>query len=623
MNAMKRLLLSASLFGWACVSPPPVSNWTPALEPFDREDPSFYKSRPTLLVADCQLFNIFTQPQAQRNLSSKTMADSAIRPPQLNLFADEVLRWIVTEGTEDAEVILHLGDAIDLACEGELRAFVKTMTASGKPWLLAPGNHDCFYMGNYDPPRREEWLSACYGAGEILSKDVFLRLYVASLLAQRGPGFDDLARSLGLADVRDEDLAVLAEKIPLQHSWEAPTAAGALLDAIAWNIDTKRPWRSFLLQRADIGGRGPDGLPCWAILMDSCQYWERPIMLPNAWKSYPVALNAGLSGEMLADQLRIVREWVEELSRLQGFTVLMSHHPLNRIAPRSRSSLKWLWREHRFKVASYVSAHTHKGHFAYHPFGDDWEGLEINIGSTTDWPMEWRTLRYFGRPGTGGKRGDFYVETKRFALADVLENRGGHFLPEWEIPVGAVDDYRAYARGAQSTGTLFDFYFTYHMNPPFMTPPPLEPRKPSIETEHLVKSGCLRTYQRMVELFPTSPDHNALWPDGCTKDEDVIARIDATLGDGVALDDKIRLLMQLKDFDESRASYDPETGRDTSDELLKFKVCQAVWASRFESTQGRRLIPSDQLVRVFVPRTYTDLEEDPVEDSHEDVTEQE
>jgi len=616
---MKNLLLSVWISVWisvllaACVSPPRESNWMPALEPFSPEDPGWNKSRPTLLVADCQLFNIFTQPQAQRNLSSKSMADSAIRPPQLNLFADEVLRWVITEGSQDTEVIIHLGDAIDLACEGELRLFLDTMNGGDKPWLLAPGNHDCFYFGNYDPVRSDAWKSACHESGAILRKDLFVRMYVASLLAQRGPGFDGLAESLGLTDVRDADLSELAQRIPGHFSWEAPRGAGAFLDAIAWNVDWKRPWRSFVLQRADISGRGPDGLACRAILLDSCQYWERPIMIPNAWQSYPVQLNCGLSGEILADQLRIVRAWVEEGSDPDEILVMMSHHPLNRIAPKSRSSLKWLWRAHPLSIPTYVSAHTHRGHFAYHPLSEDWEGLEMNIGSTTDWPMEWRTLRYFVKEGGDGP-GDFYVQSELFALADVLENHEGYFLPEWEIPVGAIDDYRRYAQGAQSAGSLFDFFLSYHMTPPFMSPAAPRPREAAIETEHILKNGCLRTYQRMIELFPTSPRKNALWPAECTEDTDVLAKIDQALGDEGDIDDKIELLKQLTLFDRSRTPHDPSTGQTTSDELMRFKICQAVWASRFESTHGRRLTPTDQLIRVFTPRTYTDLEEDPLEE---------
>ncbi len=42
--------------------------------------------------------------------------------------------------------------------------------------LVAPGNHDCFYFGNYDPIRRDEWQAACNESGSVLRKDQFVRM---------------------------------------------------------------------------------------------------------------------------------------------------------------------------------------------------------------------------------------------------------------------------------------------------------------------------------------------------------------------------------------------------------------------------------------------------------------
>ncbi|NJN19366.1 MAG: adenylate/guanylate cyclase domain-containing protein, partial [Oscillochloris sp.] len=57
------------------------------------------------------------------------------------------------------------------------------------------------------------------------------------------------------------------------------------------------------------------------------------------------------------------------------------------------SSLGWLWREHR--IGMMATAHTHLGYYVHHDLGKGPEKLELNLGSTTDWPMEWRTLQAF------------------------------------------------------------------------------------------------------------------------------------------------------------------------------------------------------------------------------------
>ena len=102
----------------------------------------------------------------------------------------------------------------------------------------------------------------------------------------------------------------IAHRIPNRYEWSAAPGSRAFLRDIAWNIDTIAPWRSFLVQRVDLSGSGAER--CHAILMDSCQYDQRPTIAPNAWSSYPPPINAGYTGEMLADQLRQIRRWIEQ-----------------------------------------------------------------------------------------------------------------------------------------------------------------------------------------------------------------------------------------------------------------------------------------------------------------------
>lgn len=592
---MKAPLLFAlgAAFLAGCVTPDREPLFLPAYEPFDPTSESWKHTRKLLLVSDCQLFNLYTDSVPERNLSSQTLIPTAIRSPQVNLFSGDVLRWIVAKEDPDIAGVLHLGDAADLACEGEFLEFQDIMTSAGRPWLMAPGNHDCFYFGNYHPDRIELWERACYASGEPLTKDRFVRLYLAGLLQQEQATNQALAAATGLEQDLALDTLQLAERLPTAFTWQASKGQPGLLDAIAWNIDEEFPWRSFVVQRARLDDPQGKSVPGKAILLDSCQYWEKPAMLPNAWSTYPLRHNPGMVGEMLADQLRVVRRWVEELEPERAGTVLLSHHPVSSYGAKTRASLRWLWSRNR-GIAMFVTAHTHRGHFIHHFLGER-EAIELNLGSTTDWPMEWRTLQAF-MPADGSRGA--YVRAERYTLADELRNQPGYFLPGWEIPFGALDDYRAFRQGDSTVSAITDIYLGYHLKPPIFGPARIRSRRGAEETELRYKDTLLGTYVRLVELFPTDTGRGKIaWPASCSSDEEVLGRIDDALAPGVPLHDKIDLLKQLADFEGSRTTEDPASGAPLDELRTRYKLSQAVWASRYGFMQGRTLQATDELIR--------------------------
>lgn len=574
-----------------CVQPEPEPEWLPAYEPFDELDPSWTSTRRVLLLADCQLFNVLTNPLPDRNLSSEAVAETAVRPPQLNMFADDVLAFVLADD-HGAEVAIHLGDALDIGCEGEMREFVATMHAGGLPWLMAPGNHDCTYFGNYFPIGSTVWEEGCSGAGRTMSKDLLIRWYVAALVTQHGPGFDELAASLGLADEQDRAPEELLERIPARFEFEAPRGHEGLLDAIAWNIDEEKPWRSFVVQRADITGVQEGATSVALLLLDSSQYERPPVLVMNAWVGWPTHFNAGLTGEMLADQLRIVRRWIDAGTRF----ALACHHPYDDWSAKSRSSLRWLWSEHREELGMLLTAHTHAGFIAYHRVAEHLERVELNIGSTTDWPMEWRGLQVFYRGGAQDP--EIYLRSPRYTLAEELRNRPGRFEAGWEIPLGAPDDYRRYKSGTSAVGTFKDYFIGHHWKPPFLGSAHTRARGPSRDTEVLVKDTMLLTHARLVGLFPTDLGVGDVpWPAGCSSDAQVLARVSACVGGEVPFDEKIALLRELEAFEGSRATRDPETGESLDETRTDYKLSQAVWSSRYESSGGRRATAEDELIR--------------------------
>ena len=583
------LLALLALLAAGCVVSDKPTRFQPTWEKVDFTAPGWEQSRKVLLVADCQLHNLLSKALPDRNLSIEAVAGTAIRPPQLDLFAADVLAFITREATPDVEAILHLGDAIDLACEGEFETFAAVMDAAGKPWLMAPGNHDCFYFGSYDPQDPELWDMACHAAGQALPKDRYIRLYVAALVRQ--PAFADLARALGLQAAAGESLGTLAGRIPDRFEWRNTEPAHSLLASIHWQIEASRPWESFVVQEVDLTPDANAVLRVRTLLLDSCQYARRPELLPNGWRSYPVALNCGLTGDMQPEQLRVVRNWIEAGAGRHSFT-LMCHHPFASLAPRARAALGWLWRLPQ--VGGMVSAHTHAGFMTYHDLGDTTEEVEINLASTTDWPMEWRTFQACVHPAE--KRA--FVRVPRFTLVDELRRRDGYFEHAWEIPRGAADDYREYRVGQAANSLLFEFYFSHHIVPPWLRRPSVRANQAAVTTETKVKDTLLWTYQRLLREFPTDPGAAATWPAECRNDADVLARIDAAATAETSLDTKIEVLGQLSAFERTRKTRNPRTGEPLDAARVRFKLSQAGWSARYESSSGRRLRVEDDLIRI-------------------------
>jgi hypothetical protein len=569
-----------------CVQPDPTPRFTPAWEAFDPTEEGWLATSQALICADCQFHNLYSRPLPERNLSAEAASATAIRPPQLDLFGPNVLAWILENDTADKDVVLHLGDATDLATTGEFDRFLEVMEVSPKPWFMAPGNHDVYYFGVYLTEDPELKKAAAYHAGEPLDKGRFIRLYVAALLRQDEPGCRALGRALAIDPRPGAPLHTVAASVPASFEWCAGDDASGVLRRICWKIDEERPWRSFILQSICLGRNDNRGVQVF--LLDSCQYSRPPVRAPNAWRSYPVDLNCGLTGEMLPDQLRKIREWLEAWDRS---TVFACHHPFEVLTPRARTNLGWLWREYR--VGMMVTAHTHAGYYAHHDLGGARDQIELNIGSTSDWPMEWRTLQGFVNPG----QERVYIRSVRRMLVDVLRRRGGFFEVGWEIPLGAPDDYRSYKQGAPAQGLLVSYYLGAHFTPYWLRAPRTRANRAARDTEEQVKDTLLWTYYRLIRSFPTDPDRAPVWPEGCENDQAVIDRMTSTYRSG-SFDEKVRLLVELDAFERSRGSRDPETGASTDDVRERYKISQAAWASRFMAARGRRLRVEDDLISV-------------------------
>ncbi|MGC4086746.1 MAG: metallophosphoesterase [Polyangiaceae bacterium] len=322
-------------------------------------------SRRVVLVGDTQFQELHAQGVDVRTALTDRFARTAIRPAQLDMFSESLLLEACRNGRRndpDAPVI-HLGDAANASCQSELEqlfgALDQEVRANG--WLMAPGNHDGFFLGTSDRPSDAgQWALAC-STGQAnnspLTKDRFVELYVEQL--RRAHGLDRTAKPAG------DDA-----KKPL-----CADAPGPLLKRVCWQVSRREErWQSFVLQLIDLSV--DPARRVLGVIVDTSAYPIYPKLLPSE-------RDAGRAGALVSAQRDLIEGWLQ--AEPQTDFVFFGHHPLNQLDPTSRGFLL----EQR-QMVLYVSAHTHSGRYFLHsepqPF------VELNLGSITDYPNEYRDL---------------------------------------------------------------------------------------------------------------------------------------------------------------------------------------------------------------------------------------
>jgi len=500
-----------------------------------------------VLLADNQLHYLYGDPVWLRSGFTDRLVPVTIRPVQLDFYAPYLLRWIIANYA-DKRPLIHLGDGLNIACTVEFEAFKKIMDRSGRGWVMAPGNHDGYYFGN-GHFAWSEWERACKtadGTGRPLTKDRFIEEYLKALAEQSGGqaqfGFT-LPGSLGLG------------------SWESTATDASFLRSVAWKIDRDSPWRSYLVQRLNLTLPGRPISPQKArpqvnvILLDTSQYYFRPRLVPFLW-----VRNSGLTGDLLDDQIQVIDDMLARRESGQ-VTILMGHHPYHALTVGAQRALDRWQRDGAIQL--YVSAHTHTAQY-YVRQSNNTTWLELNLGSSTDWTPEFRTLSVSTAEGYNGQVAFRMVRNQVHQLWEAAQ------IPDcnaaWEVNTQREDFYVSYAK--------------------LITPDPAR-------TQITLMNTLLRSYEWLLKFVKSSPS-NTVWPDGTGRDDAVLKRIQDALLDSVPLDQKLALLRQLQSFDD---------GRKVDDEKLRdqFRLCQAMWASKYDLVGARA--PNVDDAYLLIPRS--------------------
>ncbi|MDH4031033.1 MAG: metallophosphoesterase [Chromatiales bacterium] len=520
----------------------------------DKPD-GFALSKNVVLVADNQLNHLYGEPIWMRSQLVTQFVRVSIRPVQQDLFGQGILRWVL-DVYGSRRPVIHLGDAANMGCVGEFEAFLEIMTATGnQPWLMAPGNHDAFLMGNSENST-DVWHAACERAGGRLTKDMLVGKYLQHLHRQ------DSGFRTAFPD---------ADNLPATGEWRSDAPPGsAFLRAVAWAIDESRPHRSFVVQEVDLGLKPPsDGSaappPVAAMLLDSSQFAAAPILLPVPGP------NAGVNGDLQADQLEVVTRWLSQAPG-NSIPVLMSHHPFGTLRDGSRAAVDQLRKQ--YDVPLYVSAHTHNGQYFIRGGSEGW--LELNVGSIVDYPIEFRTFSIHE-----GGESEMLFRTPLFRIPDMWGTLAGDRAPRCEASWEAMADDP-------------DFYLTY------LDGISADP----VATQLMLMTTLLRTYERLIDTVPSAAD-NEHWPDltrfagrkCCSSDEDILTALEAKT-DAASREQSIEALIELGRFDRARLAADPILHRD-------YRVCQAVWASKYNKIDRRAPTANDPYI-LFSTRSGND-----------------
>ncbi|MFW6067312.1 MAG: hypothetical protein ACOC97_03170 [Myxococcota bacterium] len=476
-----------------------------------------------LVLADNQQHHLYGEPVWIQSGLPDRLVRTAVRSPQLDLFGPDVLAWGLRANRRAPAV--HLGDACNLSCTGELDRFLQIIDDHDRGWFMAPGNHDGFYFGNEGIEPEGDWARVCRGAGQPLTKDAFVRRYLEALAAQDLPGTSAFRHEADLGARRGQ--------------WRYLGDERALLRRVAWSIDPALPHRSFVLQMLDIGFPTAT-VPTFVLLLDSASY-------PFAPELFPLARNAGMVGHLVEEQLDIAERWLDDVDDAGAPIVLMAHHPYDDLKRPAKRAVDRFRRKHR--VLTYVSAHTHDGGFRVHP-GDDESWVELNVGSMVDWPIEYRTLQLFSSRESEER---VLLRSPLFRIGQMWRDASATDVPRCEEPWKAVGNHYV------SYGELGGL--------------------DAHAMKRRLMESLLETFDHLLQAVPSHPD-NPVWPDGTEGDEAVRARIAQALEEG-DVGPMVALARQLDDFDRARQAADPRQQAD-------FRLCQAMWASQDDQVGARR-----------------------------------
>ena len=347
-------------------------------------------TQPFIALGDTQEHESTGFPLVDNDGAVDSYIEVAQRPPEAPLFSRRVLEWVME--SHPFEPVVHLSDVLDMSCRSELRRMVKLEESFSQPGVILPGNHDGLLFGifNYDVTHwatdedARRWNMGCHlpvtgerqahheSRNQAVTKPVFIATYLRMVARKLGHGH-------GLVVPGHEETATL--------SWRNPRR-GEFLEAIEARLSRGRIYSgSFLAQRMALPAAPGAARRVKMIGIDTNQVLQVVGAFDAMRRESP-----GDIGSVDADQIDAIEPWVEEATRAGDLVVFAGHHNWGKLSSLSRLRLGALMQRLDHPLV-YLSAHTHRGFWAYHHVGER-PLLELNVSSLSDWPIAYRRIHF-------------------------------------------------------------------------------------------------------------------------------------------------------------------------------------------------------------------------------------
>lgn len=399
--------------------------------------------RTVLIVADNQERQLTGVPlNAMSWRTERYVTSVALRSPLANVGGRLLLRETLRFGREQgAGLVLHLGDAADISCPDELSAVFDALEEEAAGiWFIAPGNHDGMMAGTYvrfqpstnfdirahppiyrQPPTQafradRGWLNACLSPAnatnpdraDILTKGDAVEMYANRLKARPGA----TTRRLDPETVRIANTTVVCQVEEIQITAMGYSATTRVCPRTPVASDTTRwvgPYASYIVQKLDVEGTR-------IILLDTSHYRN------------PSVINVGLSGELGEAQRLRAQRYFDGVPKAS--VIIAGHHPLEDLGGGER---RWISE----RAERYMSAHVHRSASLIEHTISGRRLVELNIGSTLDYPSQ-AIIANLGSAGTTFRVAGASPETTRWPsfIQPCVTNR-----ESWRLADAVYKDY--------------------------------------------------------------------------------------------------------------------------------------------------------------------------------------
>lgn len=446
--------LAAQIFMSGCATNEPLGVQSARMAPAAPVAVAQGASALLYLMGDNQERELFGQPTRYSEIIAQRLSNVAIRSVEQDLYSKFVAQYVVDDIAqrqakgEPMPTLLHLGDLLDYGCSSEFEKLRRLSWPHTPGLYIAPGNHDVLFQGNasyggflgeiavellnlfaVDSTLDSHHNAVCrrhIGPVKSPMPDSVKAMrswpqYAANQVERVNPIARELPHKFRCEYARMKAAqGLIANELvkrycddTLYFSYHTVKTVPAALPITPFNLDASSDERAtavmaggnsmnnwnagFLLQKIrlpiQLPGQSTSSRFVEIILLDTTDWSTRP-----SWAFWQVNSDAAL-GTIGPEQRRQVGDWIDASRKDPANlgVVFAGHYPVADLDPYSSD---WLLRMQAMPgvIPLYLSAHTHKGFESFITVAGQngqiaAESREINVGSLTDSPVHFRSLR--------------------------------------------------------------------------------------------------------------------------------------------------------------------------------------------------------------------------------------